>query len=415
VQNGWGVAERIENGVTGSDNYYYPQVTIDNAGNAIAVWQKLDGTALSIWTNRYAAGLGWGAAQPLETEQTYGAYLPQVAMNRHGDATVVWEQFDGTRYNIWARQYVSGTGWLTPSLVDSNDAGDAYSVQVAMDDNGNAVAVWEQFDGTRFNVWGNVYSPDTGWSTAERVEYNTTGASEYYVPQVAMDNNGNATVVWRQFDGDTVSIWANRYSNGAWETAQRIERLDITNSMSPQVAMDAYGNAMVVWEQFDDSSTYPVVSIWGNRYTSGSGWGEAQALETNVTDHMWYPQVAMDDYGNAIAVWWHSGATEDDIYAAHNALHTTLPVADAGTDQSAYIRDIVTLDGSASYTTDNQLLSYHWQQLSGIEVLLENATTSAPSFKAPNTKVTIELEFILTVTDVNGVLATDNVVVTVLP
>jgi hypothetical protein len=29
--------------------------------------------------------------------------------------------------------------------------------QVAMDASGNAVAVWQQFDGTRYTVWANVF------------------------------------------------------------------------------------------------------------------------------------------------------------------------------------------------------------------------------------------------------------------
>jgi len=45
--------------------------------------------------------------------------------------------------------------WQTATVVGTNDDGDAGSPQVAIGSNGNAMAVWSQSDGTRWNVWAN--------------------------------------------------------------------------------------------------------------------------------------------------------------------------------------------------------------------------------------------------------------------
>jgi hypothetical protein len=47
---------------------------------------------------------------PVPLERNSGAN-PQIAMDRSGHAIAVWTQSDGTRGNIWARSYTSGSGW----------------------------------------------------------------------------------------------------------------------------------------------------------------------------------------------------------------------------------------------------------------------------------------------------------------
>jgi hypothetical protein len=44
---------------------------------------------------------------------------------------------------------------------------------------------------------------------AELVETNSTGSA--LDPQVAVDSNGDAVAVWQQFDGLHVSIWSSRF------------------------------------------------------------------------------------------------------------------------------------------------------------------------------------------------------------
>ncbi len=94
----------------------------------------------------------------------------------------------------------------------------------------------------------------------------------------------------------------------------------------------------------------------------------------------------------------------------------TPPVADAGPDQSVKSRARVNLDGSASYDPDGTIASFDWNQLSGPAILLKNADTATPFFKAP--KVTgdpVSLVFELIITDDDGATATSEVTITVLP
>ncbi|MCK4711197.1 MAG: Ig-like domain-containing protein, partial [Gammaproteobacteria bacterium] len=210
----------------------------------------------------------WGSAGTIESDDTGEAWSPQIDFDANGNAIAVWYQHDGTRTNIWANRYVSGTGWGTPELIETDNAGWASYPQVAVDVIGNAIAVWVQHDGTRKNTWANRYVVGTGWGTAELIEFDNAGKAMR--PQLAVDASGNAIAVWVQNDGTRNNILGNHYTAGSgWGTAGYLE---FDNGMAswPQVAVQtSNGNALVVWQQHDGTRN----NIWGNRYTAGSGWG----------------------------------------------------------------------------------------------------------------------------------------------
>ena len=164
----------------------------------------------------------------------------------------VWQQFDGTFDNIVANRYSAATRqWGTPIIVDNLDS-DAYSPQIAVDRNGNAFAVWEQFDGTEYSVFSNRYNGGS-WGTATVIE---NSAGDAYSPRIAVDKNGNAIAVWYQFDGTVNNIVAIRYLvglGGGWGTAAPIGA-GVEHAYNPEIAIDAAGNAIAVWEQWDGTA-----------------------------------------------------------------------------------------------------------------------------------------------------------------
>jgi len=171
--------------------------------------RDLAGNAMSenyAWSFAFRDGL-WGTAALIETDNTGDALYPQVAMDAGGNAIAVWMEDDGTRYHIWANRYMPGAGWGMAALIETNNAGDA-DPQVAMDASGNAIAVWYGGPGY-ISIAANRYVAGKGWGTAALIETDNTGGASY--PQVAMDASGNAIAVWQQSEGTRHNIWANRF------------------------------------------------------------------------------------------------------------------------------------------------------------------------------------------------------------
>lgn len=184
-----------------------PKIAMDASGNALAIWEQSEGGSVNIYSNRYTPGSGWGTPTPIEIGDR-DAFGSQIAMDASGNAMAVWRQSDGTRDNIWANRYTVGTGWSTATLIETDD-GSGRNPQVTLDAAGNALAVWHQSDGTRENIWSNRYIAGTGWGTSTLLETNDAGPARN--AQVGVDANGNALAVWQQSDGTRTDIFASRF------------------------------------------------------------------------------------------------------------------------------------------------------------------------------------------------------------
>jgi hypothetical protein len=141
-------------------------------------------------------------------------------MDAGGNAIAVWQQSDGTltstgaaRSDIWANRFDAATGtWGTAQLIETDNAGTASSPQIAMDAGGNGIAVWMGTPPSpqRYNTWANRFSAASGaWGTAQAIE---TSNQEAIGPQIAFDVNGNAMAIWSRFGGGAPgAIVVNRF------------------------------------------------------------------------------------------------------------------------------------------------------------------------------------------------------------
>jgi hypothetical protein len=250
----WGSAEPIDDATTDAGGF--GQVVADGAGNALALWAQ-GGDA---WANRYTAGIGWGTADVIETSESGGASTGDLGASADGDATAVWPQSDGTRANIWANRFVAGS-WQTAALIETNNTGGATGPKIAVNDRGDAAVVWVQSNGTRDDIWANRYIAGAGWQMAREIESNNAGNAG--LPQVAIDPAGNVVAVWYQSDGTRHSVWANRcVAGGDWGTATELDTSS-NHAYGPLVAIDEGGNATVIWQQDDGSPRY---NTWANTF-----------------------------------------------------------------------------------------------------------------------------------------------------
>ena len=248
---GWDTATTISDGM---GNATVPQVATDTSGNAIAVWAQFDGIRDNIMANRYTTGGGWGTAALIESDNNGAAANPQVSIGADGNGMAVWQQSDGSRTNIWANRYTAAAGWDGATLIEHDDTAGATDPQVASDASGSAVAVWAQSDGMRTNIWANRYTADSGWDMATLIESDNNGDASF--PQIAVGTNGNAVAVWQQSDVTRTNIWSNRYTAGGnWDTATLIDTDNTGAASLAQIAVGGNDQAAAVWEQSDGMHT----------------------------------------------------------------------------------------------------------------------------------------------------------------
>lgn len=286
-----------------------PQVAMDPSGNALAVWDQFDGAKTDIWANRYVVGQGWQMATLIEFDDVSGAIAPRIAVDSQGNGIAVWQHYDGTRFNIKANRYAVGAGWGTEVLIETDNTGAATFPRIAMDPAGDGIAVWQQFDGVQLSVFGNRYAMASGWGSAMPLE--TSNAGGAIDPQIAMDGFGDGWAVWSQSGGSTIDLYANHYAIGVGWTGGVLIENDVRSAVLPRIASDIGGDVIVAWEQGGFART----NVSGVYYTAGVGWGAPTLLESDNAGDALEVDVAIDARGNAIAVWRQSVGFRANVYA----------------------------------------------------------------------------------------------------
>ncbi len=284
--SGWGTSQLIIN----IDTYF--DIAIDTSGNTTIIYLQSDGTRSNLWAIRYTNGSGWGTAQLIETNNAGSVQTgAKVITDSAGNTTVVWPQYDGTRYNLWANRFTAGI-WGTAQLIETSDAGNIIPVGINLvaDTAGNVTVIFLLDDGTRYNLWANRFSAGN-WGTAQLVETNNTGSVDSYKINLVTDIVGNVTAVWGQSDGTRNNIWSNRFSAGIWGTAQLIEFDNSVSAINGDLVVDASGNVTAVWIQN---------GIRSSLYTGGS-WSTVQLIENNST--IADLKLGNTSTGNVTAVW----------------------------------------------------------------------------------------------------------------
>ena len=243
---------------TTDNNAFAPQLAIDESGDAIAVWAQDNGTGYNaIYANHYSVDSNtWNGAGEIGSYPSDG-YTAQIAMDGEGNAIALWYQVGSVSgYSIWSSRFNSGL-WDDAVEIESG-VNVAAIPQIAFDAHGSGIALWKNSDG---RLHYNTYMPNTGWGTVDNVE---SGNDSIFVPQLAVDSEGNAIAVWRQVTNLYYnSMWASRYQFGnGWSTPELLEMNDTYAVSFPEVAIDSNGAAFAIWIQSDGSAD----STWVSRF-----------------------------------------------------------------------------------------------------------------------------------------------------
>jgi hypothetical protein len=311
IDHGWGDPERIADG-------YDPDLAVNASGSAVAVWLYYGGADSEVWAASFAPEDGWGTPERIATYDGFARY-PNVALDPSGNAVAVWQHDRrDQRYEVWAAAYTPADGWQAPVSPDSDFAGDTFEPSIAMDAGGNAIAVWVRVADNRGTLAAARYTPTGGWGAVTRIDDDQIGYPS--APQVAMDPDGNATAIWNGDDGERGNAFANRFTvDGGWGTPENIDNRAPGSAYGHRIAMDAEGNAIAVWRQEEEDQEDWPSRIWANRFTPTSGW-EAEPSRIESLDgagRSRAPAIAMNARGEAVVVWqrWDEQTQEGAIWS----------------------------------------------------------------------------------------------------
>jgi hypothetical protein len=254
------------------------------------------------------------------------AEFPEVAADQSGNAVFVWKRRaantdcggQASCFRIQARvRSAAGVLSAIQTLASPAVVADLFGgPQVAIDQSGNAVFVWQSYDGTTDcggfpgcrRVQSRARSAAGSLGTPQTL---SDGGQHAELPDAGVDQSGNAVFTWRRRDDDMACgpgcfrVQArSRSATGALSSVQTLSPAG-QDADHPHIAVDPNGNSVFVWQRPDGTTECPFAGCSRVQARARSAAGMLSVVQTlsaaghNATD----PHLGIDQSGNAVFAW----------------------------------------------------------------------------------------------------------------
>jgi uncharacterized protein YheU (UPF0270 family) len=241
---------------------------MNSQGDALAVWVQSNGSHDMVFLSTRENG-AWEDPQSLNDHISpagSNVLFPCIDINESGDAVVVWDQEILTSCGSLPcrrafRSYRSNGIWTHPKDLDdffSLDNPGAFTNvgDVSIDDNGQATIVYTDFDGSNSRVFKSEFDGAQWRDSQTGADALSLVGDNAKAPAVARDNNGHVVIVWCQvIQANLVDSGHYRYEliNGTWigPTKVNLPSRVPFGLYGVALAMSGNGFGLLVWSQPD--------------------------------------------------------------------------------------------------------------------------------------------------------------------
>src|SRR4051794_7540374 len=269
-----------------------PRVGIDGSGHATAVFAAVSGNSQPIFAAVSSAS-SWSGAVALSPGSS--GVNPVIAVNDRGDAVAVWTGLEIGDIVMRASVRPAGGVWSSPKDLSELAGGVTTAADVAIDPDGRAVATWSA-GGT---VQAVFYIPASGWGKKDTI-VSSSQLQNAEFPQVAIDAGGNATMVWELIgSGLPFPVIETAEGSPAAGWTQPADLQADASSTQPDIAAAAGGGMVATWVRKKGGHAVVEAAL---RSGPGAAWGDRVVVSDPGKDSA-TPSPAIDTQGNAVVAW----------------------------------------------------------------------------------------------------------------
>lgn len=269
------------------------RLAFNDAGQGVVVLDN-EVAPSEVKVTKYCLGGNWDKPFVL-SDVGYPASDARVTMNATGRIGITWKQTDGVNTRIYGHLSTYHGFWpsIWPMYGEPLSAAgqDAQTPRIVMNGDDQTVIVWSRSNGFNQIVQKSWLMIGEKWSTSTDL---SAAGQDAIDPQVAMNDAGQIVFVWTRSNGTHTIVQAATTVYGV-EPTSVVDLSDAgQNAISPQVAMNGAGQAVVVWcrNGIAQASTL----------NFGGSWSAPVDLSAAGQDAS-FPDVAMNAKGEAVAVW----------------------------------------------------------------------------------------------------------------
>jgi hypothetical protein len=189
----------------------------------------------------------------------------------------------------------------------------ASNQRVAMDNIGNAIVLWTQGAGGFSQVFLAEYRDGSWQLPAGSSDSISPSGSSAGPPEVAMNDLEEAVVVWAQNSQGTAQprLFKSEYRGGKWSYPAGLndffspDDLNLLGVNAPQVTLSSLGEALVTWGQYGYYGPLLAQRYYLSEYRQGKWQHPADANDVFLPGFAdaEIGGLEMDDVGNAIITW----------------------------------------------------------------------------------------------------------------
>jgi hypothetical protein len=268
------------------------------AGHGVLIAHNLSEGVM--YATHYRPGKGWDAQIAIDDTHPNDRSqwtVPTIAIDPAGNALLLSNGTYGQNDDRWPHELLfqrydaDEESWSAPIALDAWGEPSLYNNDLwrslQLNGSGDRFAVW-----ATHGVWASRWSAsDEAWSDPVLLD----GAVSARAPVLAVDAAGNALVVWQRDNG----MWAAHHTAvGGWQDPVQI---DAGFAGDPLLGMDDEGHALVAWRPELQAE------LWVADFDASSGWSEAKRLGWENGDRVFTPKLAVDRKGEGLLSWGQAG------------------------------------------------------------------------------------------------------------
>ncbi|MBI5168516.1 MAG: hypothetical protein HZA61_03410, partial [Candidatus Eisenbacteria bacterium] len=347
-----------------------PDLAVDLYGYARVVWADMRSGVYDIYAQSMAwNGVPqWAANGVAVCSAVSQQYEPRITMLSGGRAVVVWGDYRGADFDIYAQMlndYSGSAYWAANGIPVCAATGHQSSPVVIADANGDLVFAWT--DQRRGFPAADLYAQkldQTGvalWTTNGAAVRVASGAVSSL--QMIPDAVGGAYLAWGDARLDASDVYAQRINSwgGSQWTANGVKVGAGPNSQAgPTLVASAAGGVRITWDDYGSSP-------WGAKHQYVDEWGYmgANPILASVKD------IPNDQGGQVKVSWYGSSLDTDPLYrnisdyvvyrSVPTALAAQLARAGVAADDGG-----VSLDGKRFLRTTAAAQDYFWEELAHV-------------------------------------------------
>lgn len=254
------------------------------------------------------------------------AYQPVVALDADGHATAFWNYSSTSRAGMKLADRAVGEGFAPPYSLASPGSNQVADPALDASPSGTTAAVWIDEISDHVVLLGAYRPAGGGWGDFQVIADSVSTDESFSSPHVSVSDSGRVVVAYWHYlsDGSHNIEGAISDTSGTFGLPQVLDNRMATESVGnfgPNAGIDAAGNAMMLWEGYDDASETTTVQ-YALANASSSSFGSPTELAQVHQDGI-DPRLAVNPSGTALAVWKHTQEAADEFLNSARGTTTT--------------------------------------------------------------------------------------------